>query len=341
MGGYIVIENCQVSCGLRWKVTDAGVVYLKTQVPQLIRLQGNDYVLLAPYIGVDPSLNLSAYFSGISNVSQKFTVTIDGNMTWSENLDANAIPLELLPYFNKNTPLRLTPTTLNSNYVPSWYNQFLPNNGAVNGTYTPRIIYCAFGDTDTANPNLPVASAGVLTIEKVSTSGRLDSQKYRVAGTGVTYYRYGMSGSDAWGSWSTTPKASNVRATQTISQTVASPASKLSYQTEVYDDLNEYDPTTSRFTATNAGVYLVCASMRLNSQPTGNRTTLTVMKNGADEIRLADITVGASVTSSTIGTAMVKLNVGEYIEVFGFSLNSLTTDVSYAPGAYLEIVKIG
>ena len=64
---------------------------------------------------------------------------------------------------------------------------------------------------------------------------------------------------------------------------------KVKFKIVDYDHLNEYDETTNyRFTATEAGIYLVSSGVEMTALEDGSRVILSVYKNGANYARCTD-----------------------------------------------------
>jgi len=83
---------------------------------------------------------------------------------------------------------------------------------------------------------------------------------------------------------------------------------KVQYNAEVYDDENEFDVTTNRFTAKVAGDYLVCAGLSVNA--TGYQYELDVYLNNT---RLRAIAIGENVTR---GCTVVRMAATDYVEIW-------------------------
>jgi|GEM_PF-4025876 len=91
----------------------------------------------------------------------------------------------------------------------------------------------------------------------------------------------------------------------------ASTFTKVPYTQERYDDRAEFDLTRSRFTASRAGDYEVCASLY---SPTASQWELDLYKNGARENAIA----GARSTVIQ-GCRVIRLAARDYIEVWTHS----------------------
>jgi parallel beta-helix repeat protein len=139
----------------------------------------------------------------------------------------------------------------------------------------------------------------------------------------------------------TKPTATEFRAYQTTPQSLnAATSTIIKFDTVVYDTKSEYNPTTGAFTAKSSGIFVVTASLMWNSsQVDGNVTQLSIYKNGTFHSRLSFDAAGAAGTSMSQGTAVVKLNKGDYIDVRAYTSNSLSTAADQF-GSYFEVFQL-
>lgn len=136
------------------------------------------------------------------------------------------------------------------------------------------------------------------------------------------------------------PSQSAFRAYQSTAQSIAAATwTKVAYQTVVYDHQSEYDAVNYRFTAKSDGIYVVSAGIAWASQVDGNRTILDIYKNGSFDTRLDDKAIGAATYGTTIGSASVKVALGDYLEIFAYTVNALSTSAA-AGASYFEVVKV-
>lgn len=96
---------------------------------------------------------------------------------------------------------------------------------------------------------------------------------------------------------------------------------KVQYDDEEYDELNEYDNTTNyRFTAKEKGKYSFNASLlsALASFPTGSIWTLSIWKNGTKEAEFFRETINATQTTRahSLGSTTIELDAGGYVEIY-------------------------
>lgn len=109
---------------------------------------------------------------------------------------------------------------------------------------------------------------------------------------------------------------------------------KVPYLLEQYDDENEYEPTTSRFTAKVAGEYLVCASLSANSPSGMFFFELDIYINS---IREKAIGVGENVAH---GCRPVRLAAGQHLEIWTSPTESALTFPQNNLFSWLTIARI-
>lgn len=106
---------------------------------------------------------------------------------------------------------------------------------------------------------------------------------------------------------------------------------KVSFQTELFDDNNDFDSTTNyRFVAPTTGTYLFAAG--LNSSAFTTRFILSLYVNNAEKVRFFDGNGTASTGSTVSGSAIIKLNATDYVEVFVYPVSSNMTVENSANG---------
>ena len=106
---------------------------------------------------------------------------------------------------------------------------------------------------------------------------------------------------------------------------------RVAFQTESYDDRNEYDPTTGRFTPAEAGDYLVCASVYIPS----TMFEIDLYKNN---VRGRAFGMATGVTE---GCQPVRLAAGEYIEVWLYQYATSSVTIGDSPqGTWITISQI-
>jgi hypothetical protein len=138
-----------------------------------------------------------------------------------------------------------------------------------------------------------------------------------------------------------------VSAYQSTGQAVgANTWTKVLYQTEVTDVNNEFDPTTSKFTAAEKGTYALSASlMSAVSTLDAVQADLLVKVNGVDHIRLWGDTLKINKNTLMAGSTLLNLNAGDYVEIY-FQVGGMGGSVNpnTAPGSlntYLRIQRVG
>lgn len=130
------------------------------------------------------------------------------------------------------------------------------------------------------------------------------------------------------------------RAYQTVAQSLAAAThTKIQYSSVFFDNLKEYDPVNFRFTAKKPGIYLIAAAIQWASVVDGNRNILTVYKNGISDLRLSDLSSGAATTPMSVGSCIIPLNTGDYVEIYGWTANAVVTAPSMGLH-WFEVVQI-
>ena len=112
---------------------------------------------------------------------------------------------------------------------------------------------------------------------------------------------------------------------------------------ESYDTHSFHSTTTNpeRFTCTKAGTYLITGQVSFAANATGNRDAL-VRVNGTDYVGQMRLQAASSGSTSVPVTAIVKLNVGDYVELCGrqYSGGSLGTYYANTISNYMTMVLI-
>ena len=145
-----------------------------------------------------------------------------------------------------------------------------------------------------------------------------------------------------WGdnTWNARPAARAYASPSSGQALSANVWTKVQFAQELTDNLNNYDPSTSRFTAPQAGIYQINVSVLSLSISTSQTLQLSLYANGSAIRRLAYYYNSGSISSPTclVGAAAVVLNAGDYIEVYGQSTAAIT--LSTGADNNLEITKI-
>jgi hypothetical protein len=110
---------------------------------------------------------------------------------------------------------------------------------------------------------------------------------------------------------------------------------KINFQTEYYDNLGEYNPSTSMFTAAKSGLYLVECSIVVSSPEALTSHYLQIYRNGTNrEIGAYGIPVNSGGDIQLSLTAMLPINAGDKLEAYVQHHNSIdksiTTDSIYS-----------
>ena len=125
--------------------------------------------------------------------------------------------------------------------------------------------------------------------------------------------------------------ASRIKAVRNTAQTIPSESyTKIQYNTEVYDNLGEYDNTNYRFTATEEGYYLVTARILFAlALWDKDRIVLRLYKNGVVNVALGETITPSSfsVAAGTDGSTILYLEEGDYIDVRVYHNRGTNTDL--------------
>jgi hypothetical protein len=140
------------------------------------------------------------------------------------------------------------------------------------------------------------------------------------------------------------PNQSGAKARLTSNQTISTATyQKLSLATEIYDIQNEFDSSTNyRFTATNAGKYLITGNGMINSAPNAGTFWVMIYVNGS-EVARTQVIPGAT-SDFAIGVTDIRdLSASDYVELFVYqnSGSDQTAEVASGKHNYLCVYKIG
>ncbi|MEK4006103.1 C1q-like domain-containing protein [Paenibacillus sp. FSL H3-0333] len=140
-----------------------------------------------------------------------------------------------------------------------------------------------------------------------------------------------------WGD-NTTSSRSRCEASESNSINLSgSTWTKMLFRQENYDAFNEYDPSTSRFTAKSNGVYLISVSVPMTGVSAQRRVMMDVYRNGTQVWRLQDFSTSIISDMSLVGSTSMYMNAGDYIEIMlCVSGQSSITE----PGAALFVTRI-
>jgi hypothetical protein len=116
---------------------------------------------------------------------------------------------------------------------------------------------------------------------------------------------------------------------------------KVGLNAESYDELGEFDPVTNfRFTATNAGYYIVSAKVRWSSTVATKSFWIQIRKNGSDISNA--IMVAPSTTPETVGCSdIVYLAAGQYLELYVYQDSGGARNIEFGSGeTFLAVHKL-
>jgi len=112
----------------------------------------------------------------------------------------------------------------------------------------------------------------------------------------------------------------------------------IKYDTKNYDALSEYSTTTSSFTATSAGKYLISATFSINSQNSDRPLGVAIIKN-LTSVAQTFFTNGGAINNPTLGvTKVLSLVAGDTIAIHGYYADAVVRQA--AGGASLNYLSI-
>ncbi|RLB06414.1 MAG: hypothetical protein DRG83_00090 [Deltaproteobacteria bacterium] len=123
------------------------------------------------------------------------------------------------------------------------------------------------------------------------------------------------------------PRQSACKAYLSASQTIASATwTKVQLDTTEYDVQGEFDTANYRFTATEAGKYLVIGQIRIQSMTGQKPMGVRISKNGGSQAEFICYT-GYTGHSSVAISTVVDLAAGDYIELFAYQNSGASKDL--------------
>ncbi|WP_405173403.1 hypothetical protein [Paenibacillus sp. FSL H8-0260] len=197
--------------------------------------------------------------------------------------------------------------------------------------------------------------ASHLTVQDFLGSG--NSYRFRGSGGGlISYFGTTSSGTDVsdagsivistvgvlnpWGdnTWGSRPASRAITSSSVQQSLSAGVWAKIDFTQEVFDNLNNYNSITSRFTAPQNGIYQINASV-VFLNPIGNGACeLNLFQNGVN-IRRFDYKIATALSSLSVqGSAAILMAAGDYIEIFARGTGASNLSLGYDNN--FEVVKI-
>jgi len=134
-------------------------------------------------------------------------------------------------------------------------------------------------------------------------------------------------------------KTSRVRAYKSGDQTVGTTIVKITWENETYDTRSEFDTTADKFTATEAGYYLVQVSLTFSEMGADSRQLIQIRRSGT--------TVSAAYTQSAFSYYhaaklhdVIYMTAGQYLEVWGYNSSGNASVVQSESETHWEIHKM-
>jgi hypothetical protein len=216
-------------------------------------------------------------------------------------------------------------------------NTFRTSNGQYVQVWGLSTVYST-GDTfESSSPYVAVDGGGT---PNVSAPNKFYSKNCVSTGIGVDKVLSGLQTGSNLTQTEDNPSSALVYQSSAQTALTAGTWTKIQFQTKTYDNLSEFDAVTNyRFTAQKTGFYHIASAIGWASQPSGNRTLLSIYKNGAEWLRLSDDTIGGANNSTSSGSVTAKLTAGDYIEVWAYTSNSIAP-VAGQTTTYLGVSRI-
>lgn len=188
-----------------------------------------------------------------------------------------------------------------------------------------------------ANPNSAVATNAFYGWRRIKLEGGAVATPYSLEYELVDNTGTSLIGGGGGGGLITPTSAFS--ATSTAQQSLTSATyTIIKFETEDYDLLSEYDPTTGRFTAKATGYYLFTTGIRYYlTSAAALQNLITVYKNGTEFHRMQNVINGSGSYFDVSGAIILKLNINDYIEINGYtSVASKTNGTNNAGGTYFN-----
>lgn len=133
-------------------------------------------------------------------------------------------------------------------------------------------------------------------------------------------------------------KVSYVKASRVTNQTLANGGNLISWTSEI-DDRNEFDATNSEFTATEAGIYAVSCSVRVDTTSASGYALGVEIWNGSAWVAVAESLRNAFFSQGAITVSTCeKLAAGGRLRVVVLTFGTGFGPIQYA---YLSIARVG
>lgn len=110
------------------------------------------------------------------------------------------------------------------------------------------------------------------------------------------------------------------RAYKSVAQTglAAGTFTKVTFDTQVFDEGADYDDLASEWTVPATGWYDVAARCAFSGLADGERAITSLYVNAAEHTRLTDVAQGAAASSGWGGTVPLKLTAGDVVTVYAY-----------------------
>ncbi|RAT97930.1 hypothetical protein [Brevibacillus sp. Leaf182] len=135
----------------------------------------------------------------------------------------------------------------------------------------------------------------------------------------------------------------NLTATMSADQTLSAPDTftKINFNTTTEDGLQEFDKNQSRFVVKAPGDYLIIGSARIKSPTSSpNELQLEVRINGERHKVLSSIVSYSNHAWCLNGSSIVRLQPGDYVELFGYSFSANGVIEALPTYSYFQIKQL-
>jgi len=120
-----------------------------------------------------------------------------------------------------------------------------------------------------------------------------------------------------------------------------STSTKIQLDTENFDELGEFDPVTNhRFTAQNAGYYLICGGVAYLNPVDGGSYVARIHKNGAEITGQSLIAAANNKHITPVCTDIVYLDAGDYLELYTWHDSGVAKDAYNNTRTFIAVHRI-
>lgn len=266
-----------------------------------------------------------------TNVSLGFSSKGTGNINFYSG-SATRVLLQLVDTASSVNYFRFTPAVTTANPILSAVgtDSNIGLDFQTKGTGTYRLLGTSsqaaelrlYEDTDDGTNYTAFKTgtqAGNITYTLPTTAPSVDGQVLSATTGGVM----------SWATPSATGFTSRIRVKRSTTQSINDTTfTKVQFDSEDYDSLNEFDSSTNyRFTVTTTGYYLIHANLEYSSLSDGKMIRVAIYKNGTKVGRERVAITGVSADLSVSATDILSLAATDYIEIFAYHDQGVARDL--------------